>query len=271
MTTVDRAGLEAERAFLLRSLDDLEAEHADGNVDDETYRTLHDDYTARAATVIRALEGEPVANLHAPPRRGPVWMRVATFGLVVVFAVGSAFALTRAVGTREEGDTITGNDAATSAGDLLETLRRAADDAPDDYGARIAYARALLGQDPAEALAQYDAARSIDATQAEPPTYIGWITALAAQGLDAGAERDGLVEESLAWFDRAVSVDEEYEDAYVFRALVRFNVLGDAAAAVPDFQQFLVLAPQDHPMRETVRGALEQAVAQASTTVTSSS
>ena len=45
--------LEAERDFLLRSLDDLEAERDAGNIDDDTYRTLHDDYTARAAAVIR--------------------------------------------------------------------------------------------------------------------------------------------------------------------------------------------------------------------------
>ena len=31
-----------------------------GNIDDETYARLHDDYTARAAAVLRALDGEPV-------------------------------------------------------------------------------------------------------------------------------------------------------------------------------------------------------------------
>jgi hypothetical protein len=33
--------LEAEREFLLRSLDDLESEREAGNIDDETYRSLH--------------------------------------------------------------------------------------------------------------------------------------------------------------------------------------------------------------------------------------
>src|SRR5262249_38766367 len=51
----DRARLEAERDVLLKSLDDLEAEHAAGGIDDESYQTLRDDYTARAAAVIRAL------------------------------------------------------------------------------------------------------------------------------------------------------------------------------------------------------------------------
>ena len=38
VTDFDRDALEAERDFLLRSLDDLEAERAAGNIDDDTYR-----------------------------------------------------------------------------------------------------------------------------------------------------------------------------------------------------------------------------------------
>ncbi len=43
-----RTAQEEERDFLLRSLDDLESERAAGNIDDETYQRLHDDYTARS-------------------------------------------------------------------------------------------------------------------------------------------------------------------------------------------------------------------------------
>ena len=44
------AHLEEEREFLLRSLRDLEREREAGDIDDDDYRTLHDDYTARAAS-----------------------------------------------------------------------------------------------------------------------------------------------------------------------------------------------------------------------------
>jgi tetratricopeptide (TPR) repeat protein len=274
VTAIDRDALETERDFLLRSLDDLDAEYAAGNVDEDTYRLLHDDYTARAAAVIRALDGsadgmDAVEVAPGPERRRTsLWMRVTVFTLVATFALGGSFALTRAVGTRAPGGTTTGNEQVTGgAGSDLDSLRRAAEEAPDDYDARVAYARALLGENPPEALAQYDAARRIDPTQPEPPTYMGWITALAAQGSEPGAQRDELVDRSLAWFGRALELDGGYEDAYVFRGLLRLNVLGDAAAAVPDFQQFLVLAPSDHPMREVVLGALERAVAAAPTTV----
>ena len=59
---------EDERSFLLRSLADLEAERADGNIDDDTYRLLHDDYTARAAALIRARDlGVESPADEAPP------------------------------------------------------------------------------------------------------------------------------------------------------------------------------------------------------------
>ena len=50
------AELEDERRFLLRSLRDLDAEHAAGDVDDHDYATLRDGYTKRAADVLRAIE-----------------------------------------------------------------------------------------------------------------------------------------------------------------------------------------------------------------------
>src|SRR5437773_2437915 len=49
------AGLEEQRRFLLQSIRDLDREHAAGDLDEEDYRTLKDDYTARAAAVLRAL------------------------------------------------------------------------------------------------------------------------------------------------------------------------------------------------------------------------
>ncbi len=59
--------LEEDRAYLLRSLDDLEREHDAGDLDDADYLVLKEDYTARAAEVLRAL-GEWQA---APGTDGP--------------------------------------------------------------------------------------------------------------------------------------------------------------------------------------------------------
>ncbi|MFP5377645.1 MAG: tetratricopeptide repeat protein [Acidimicrobiia bacterium] len=60
--------LEEERDFLLRSLDDLERERAAGDLADEDYRALRDDYTARAAAVLRRLAAEDAAPPAAPGR-----------------------------------------------------------------------------------------------------------------------------------------------------------------------------------------------------------
>ncbi len=49
-------GLEEERDFLLKSLEDLEAERAAGDISEADYVSLRDDYTARAAEVLRALD-----------------------------------------------------------------------------------------------------------------------------------------------------------------------------------------------------------------------
>ena len=259
--------LEAERDFLLKSLDDLEAEYAAGGIDAETYQRLHDDYTARAAAVIRSLrDGITVVESEPSAAKSPTWMRVVTIGGLVVFALLAAYALTKAVGTRDPGETITGN--TNQDRDTIEVLRTAAESRPDDYDAQIAYARAQLGNDLPEALRYYDAAYRLDRTQPEPATYIGWINGLAAQQLPAGEDRDALVESAFEWLDRAIELDDTYEDAYVFRALVHSNVLGDAEAAVPDFQMFLANAPADHPMRPTVNAALAEALEESNATTT---
>ena len=50
--------LAEEQEFLLRSLDDLELEYADGDLSDPEYETLRNDYMRRLAAVARAIKGE---------------------------------------------------------------------------------------------------------------------------------------------------------------------------------------------------------------------
>jgi tetratricopeptide (TPR) repeat protein len=65
----DLETLEQEREFLLRSLADLDAEYEAGDIDDDDYRTLTDDYTVRAATVLRAIEATKATR--STKKRGP--------------------------------------------------------------------------------------------------------------------------------------------------------------------------------------------------------
>ncbi|HEY1732847.1 MAG TPA: hypothetical protein VGG23_00270, partial [Acidimicrobiales bacterium] len=65
-----RSVLEEEREFFLRSLRDLEAERAAGDIDEVDYLALRDDYTVRAAHILRQLA---FLDGHGPdPDREPV-------------------------------------------------------------------------------------------------------------------------------------------------------------------------------------------------------
>ena len=64
------ASLESERDFLLRSIADLETEREAGNLDDDRYRALKDDYTARAAAVLRSIEEGRDARRRRRPSPG---------------------------------------------------------------------------------------------------------------------------------------------------------------------------------------------------------
>ena len=70
VSDTDRAALEEERDFLLRSLDDLEREHDAGDIDETDYEGLRDDYTVRAATVLRSLDAH-AALVTAPAGNKP--------------------------------------------------------------------------------------------------------------------------------------------------------------------------------------------------------
>jgi len=253
--------LAAEEEFLLRSLADLEAERTAGNIDAGTYRELHDDYTARAAAVIRARRGE------APPTRPPAprRLRVITVAGIGVFCAVAAVSLARAVGDRAPGQTPTGNGQVASAAptDLGAAVR----ERPDDYVARVAYARSLFGAgDLAGAIEQYSEATRIDPKQPEPLAYRGWLLALAAGRLPAGAERRALSARADADVEQALTVDPSYPDSYAFQGVIALRFRGEPSAAVAPLQRFLVLVPDDHPMRGLVLSALEAATTAAGTT-----
>ena len=78
--------LEAEREFLLKSLDDLDSELLAGNIDPDNYRVLHDDYTARAAAVIKSIDDGVNRKTPMEARRSTV-MKYVTIFAVIVFCV----------------------------------------------------------------------------------------------------------------------------------------------------------------------------------------
>jgi cytochrome c-type biogenesis protein CcmH/NrfG len=248
-----REQLEAERDFLLRSLDDLEAEHDAGGIDDESYETLRDDYTARAAAVIRSLRDGVAAPAPAAPRTS--WKRRAiVLGGIVVFVVGAAVALAAALGARLPGQTASGNSQAqtptTIAGStnaqLIQRLEDAIAKNPNDVQTRMLLAPRLESTgDLAGALQQYDAVMKIQPDDAQAEAQAGRLIYLTAEQSvkshpDAAAQ---LVAQARARLDHAIALDPKYPDAYYFHAIVLANEYGDFKGAQSDLQEYIVLAP----------------------------
>jgi cytochrome c-type biogenesis protein CcmH len=258
----ERDQLERERDFLLRSLDDLDAERDAGNIDDATYDRLHADYTARAALVLRNLRDDLDLRVPDAPAvsGGRRWLWYAVVG---VFALAVTGLLLQSVGDREPGGSLTGNDAsgttAPSTVDRGQALAQAAENEPDSYPARIAYARYLLNRDLQRAVTEYDAAAELAPRQPEALAYGGWIRVLVATQLEAADDRDLLLDAALDRLTRAIEAQPDYADSFAFRGLAKSQVLDDPDGAVPDLQRFLQLTPPEHPQRETVLDALTEA------------
>ncbi|MGI8778359.1 MAG: tetratricopeptide repeat protein [Acidimicrobiales bacterium] len=227
------AALEEERDFLLQSLRDLDQERDASDIDDGDYRTLHDDYTARAAAVLRTLEAahEPLPQ---PPATGPSSRRAARTApvpaaksrtsrarrtiigvtIVLLLAVAAGVSLTTFTGNRIGGDNVSGR--GTS-----ETARH------------VAKAQQLEGQGKAaEALKEYDAAIEADASNVVALTYKGWLLG-----------RAGFNDPAMASLDKAIATNPAYPDAHFFRGMVLYKGRQDPAAAVPEFEAYLASNP----------------------------
>ena len=233
-STDDRslAELEEERDFLLRSLEDLERERAAGDMAEQDYTALKDDYTARTAAVLRAIEEartrRPSDLAPAAPapdqrrRRLPPARTVLVWGGLVAFAVVAGALVARAVGERLPGQATTGSIAPTGS------------------STDLARARQLVSQGQTLAAVQlYDQILARDPRQVEALAYRGWLTRLV--GREAG--NAALVDKGLELISRAVAVDPAYPDARFFRGLVLYQDKKDPAAAIADFRAYLASGP----------------------------
>lgn len=212
MTPDQLHALEEERDFLLRSITDLDREHEAGDVTDEDYATLRDDYTARAAAVLRSIELG-----RAPRRARPAVPRsrvLLTIGASVLVVAVIWVLLVRSASDRRAGDTITGGPEATDPNSLLVE------------------ARSLIASDPSGALQLFQQVLEREPDNVEARTYIGWVIAL--DGLSSGMQGDALRErgeQALVAIDAARELDPTYVDAQCFTAIIRFRMLEDPDGA----------------------------------------
>ena len=211
------AALEEERDFLLRSLRDLEAEHEVGDVDDADYDALKDDYTARAATVLRAIESHQVEVSAARPRLSPV-RRALVVGAVALFALLSGVLVAHWSGTRGAGDTITGGIRGDTRDQLLQAREAFAQNPPQYLQAIKIYDR-VLEEDPAnvEALA-----------------YRGWMYRLVSLQA-SGTQRTQFQTEARDSLAQALRTDPHDPTSLIFMAAV-LDDLGQTSQALADLE-----------------------------------
>jgi len=247
----ERRDLLDERAFLLRSLADLDAEKDVGDLSATDYEALRDEYTARAAAVLRALEAlddaatapdvPPIARAGSEPSgdaghgAAPTEAtvagtarrrrrRVLVGGAVAAFALAAVVLVVAEVAARLPGQTSSGSVALNRAQQIEQTLAQA--EALETAG------------NGAQALTLYRKVLSLDPTQAEALAEAGWLEYEA--GVSAGnatAAADGQRTEETA---ERVDPGAYAPHLYLGSMLLAEN---QAPAAVTQFAAFLADGP----------------------------
>jgi len=226
------ADLEEQRRFLLQSLKDLESERDAGDIDDVDYRTLKDDYTARAAAVMHAIDERRVGLARdqrgVRRKRSTKWTALVVAG-VVALAIGGGVLVAATSGERVPGQTATGN-------------------VPSNITDQLAAAQQDLAQGKAvEALKLYDQVLKQDPSNAQALTFRGWVL-----------ESANLHDQALTSLEKALASDPNFAMAHYFKGAVLFQGKGDPAAAVKEFEAFLASNPPPDAAK-TGQDALDQA------------
>ena len=228
------ADLEEQRRFLLQSLRDLDHEHEAGDIDDDDYRTLRDDYTARAAGVLRAIEQgrAQLAVVRETKRRSPRFVALAVAGVVGV-AILAGVLVAATSGQRLPGQTVSGSVEASQSDRLAQAQQK------------------FVQGDAVGALKLYDQVLKDDPRNAQALTFRGWVLELA-----------GLHDQALTSLDKALTADSTFAMAHFFKAMVLFQGKHEPAAAIPEFQAFLATNPPADAVT-TAQNYLSQAQAAA--------
>lgn len=185
-----------ERAFLERSIEDLDREFAAGDLTERDYRRLRADYERR-------LRGEGLPP-RPPARRGLV---VASVAFVLVVAVAAGVLVARFSGRRTEGATITGGEQVTTTAGVepsgpTTTLPEA-----------LEACRAASGGEAIDCYTAY--------TEANPDDPRGWVQ-FALFAIDA-ANRNGsaeLLDAGETFLGRALEIDPADVEARAYLAVL---------------------------------------------------
>jgi hypothetical protein len=225
------AELEEQRRFLLRSLADLEREHAAGDVDEVDYGELRDGYTVRTAATLRAIEEGRAA---LPPQRRVAWWRRAVW-VVGAAAVVALVSVVLVNSSAERGSD--GSGAAIASADPVQRL----------------LSEARIAGSPRQAADTYAEVLAIEPDNVEALTYRGWMLAIdAAQSTDPSTDVVAQLREAIDSLFTAARLDPSYPDPACFLGIINFNFLQLAVEAKPWVDECLASNPPAE-----VRGLVE--------------
>ncbi|CAN5612974.1 hypothetical protein BH10ACT2_BH10ACT2_08710 [soil metagenome] len=196
--------LREQRQFLLGSIRDLEREYAVGDVTTEDFQALRDGYVARAAGVLREIDGGQESRPTPTPRRWRWRLVIVSATLVVAVALGVFVALS--AGQRLPGQGLTGGQPA------------------DQVAVQLAEGRRLLNLEQYEdSLGVYEHVQQLEPGNVEATTYVAWLKVLAADRVgDAAALQEGI-----RLLAEAATLDETYADPHCLLAIALHNFVGD--------------------------------------------
>ena len=260
--TDDYEALAEERDFYLRSLSDLDAEFAAGDIAESDYLSLKAAYTARAASALRSLDApddRATAAVNGSSRTGEArlsdgptrrlggdagltawasWRRRIGVGVaVVVIAAGACWAVVASSATRLPGEEITGK--SLGAQGITQQLSKAE--------------QAQAKGDQLSAIKDYREILNTYPNQVEALTGEGWLL--------AETQQPSLLRQGLGLLASAERVAPDYAPAHVYRGIALLSE-GDYSGAVPELQWYLSHNP-DPQLAPRVRQALQAAQAKA--------
>lgn len=214
------AGLEEQRDFLLRSLSDLEREFEAGDLDDHDHETLRNDYTVRAAEVLRAIEDQRAAFDAARGGRS-LAQTLAVLAGVVAFAALAGWLVARSLGARQAGDTLTGGISVQQS--------------PSQRAQRCI--QLINPMAPSEAIECFQGVLDDDPRNPVALTWLGWQLGLSASFVPPDEGGSDLEASARDLVERAISVKPDYSYARAFRAVLAFR-RGDYVEAQRFLEEF---------------------------------
>jgi tetratricopeptide (TPR) repeat protein len=215
-----------DREFLRRSLDDLELEHAAGDLSDEDYADLKARYEAKLAGSVST------SRLPETESRHRTWVKpVVTVIVVAVVGVGAGLAMARFSGEREPGEQITGELPTTSQEQLAEA------------------AELFNAGEVVEAAKAYDAVLAENPEDVAALTYKGWML----RNVGVQGEEEELRTGGVELIERALEIDPTFAEAWFFRGIIFLRDENDPDKAV----DALRLALANDPIPE-IEGAARE-------------